>query len=96
VSHLRQHEGAVQHEGGDGRHKHEPGGKRIGCRVLAIEQRMLMPPSRALQLFLQDVLVLLTLLQLCLQDVGVLVPDASGRVAIVSRPGGRNGARRML
>jgi hypothetical protein len=51
----------------------------------------------ALQRFLQDVFVLLlTLLQLCLQDVGVVVPDVSGRVAIVWRPGCRNRAQIVI
>ena len=72
------------------------GGKRVGCLVLAIEQRMLMLVFGALQLFLQDVLVLLTLLQLCLQDVGVFAPDASGRVAIIWRPGCRNRAQIVI
>ena len=67
------------------------GGKRVGCLVPAIEQRMLMLVFGALELFLQDVFVLLTLLQLCLQDVWS--PDASGRVAIVLRPGCRNRAQ---
>lgn len=82
-SRLRQHGGAVQHQGGDDRHKDEMGGKRVRCLVLAIEQRMLVLVLGALQLFLQDVFVLITLLQFCLQDVGVVVPDASGRVSIL-------------
>jgi hypothetical protein len=66
--------------------KDEMGGKRIGRRVLAIGHHLRMLVFEALQLFLQDVLVLvLTLLRLCLQDAGVLVPrsrrGASGRAA---------------